>query len=130
RCVSRHPVQSSPRRLSSDLTGEEVVTDKADIDYLKGTSSRLPMGTRLTRREMLRLALMSSENRAASALARYYPGGKAAFIDAMNRKASNLGMNRTTFADSTGLTPRNVSTAGDLVKMVAAASNYPLIREF
>src|SRR5690606_8755356 len=63
-------------------------------------------------------------------LARYYPGGKAAFIDAMNRKASNLGMNRTTFADSTGLTPRNVSTAGDLVKMVAAASNYPLIREF
>lgn len=110
--------------------GEELVIDKGDIDYLKGTSSRLPMGTRLTRREMLRLALMSSENRAASALARYYPGGKAAFIDAMNRKASNLGMNRTTFADSTGLTPRNVSTAGDLVKMVAAASNYPLIREF
>ena len=110
--------------------GEELVIDKGDIDYLKGTSSRLPMGARLTRREMLRLALMSSENRAASALARYYPGGKAAFIEAMNRKASSLGMTHTAFADSTGLTPRNVSTAGDLVKMVAAASNYPLIREF
>ncbi|MFA5495507.1 MAG: D-alanyl-D-alanine endopeptidase [Porticoccaceae bacterium] len=109
---------------------EELVIDKDDIDRLKGTSSRLPMGTKLHRLEMLRLALMSSENRAASALGRHYPGGKTAFIAAMNRKAGELGMTNTHFADSTGLTPKNVSTASDLVKMIAAASEYPLIREF
>ncbi|KJS08019.1 MAG: peptidase S11 [Gammaproteobacteria bacterium BRH_c0] len=117
--------------LDAKLPMDEVLTiDKGDIDYLKRTTSRLPMGTRLTRREMLRLALMSSENRAASALSRYYPGGKSAFIDAMNSKAAQLGMSNTRFADSTGLTPKNVSTASDLVKMVAAASEYSLIREF
>lgn len=109
---------------------EELVIDQGDIDRLKGTSSRLPMGTKLNRVEMLRLALMSSENRTASALARHYPGGKTAFIAAMNRKATELGMTDTHFADSTGLTPKNVSTASDLVKMLAAASEYPLIREF
>lgn len=109
---------------------EELVIDRNDIDTLKKTSSRLPMGTRLTRQEMLRLALMSSENRAASALARHYPGGSSAFIKAMNRKAEELGMTNTRFADSTGLNPRNVSTASDLVKLVAASSSYPLIREY
>jgi D-alanyl-D-alanine endopeptidase (penicillin-binding protein 7) len=78
---------------------------------------------------MLQLALMSSENRAASALSRNYPGGKTAFIKAMNQKARMLGMSNTYFYDPTGLTPANVSTAKDLVKMVKAANGYPLIHQ-
>lgn len=105
------------------------VTD-ADIDYLRGSSSRLAVGSVLSREDMLRLALMSSENRAASALARYYPGGIVAFVDAMNAKASTLGLNDTRFFDSTGLNAGNVSSARDLVQMVGAAAKYPLIREF
>jgi D-alanyl-D-alanine endopeptidase (penicillin-binding protein 7) len=101
-----------------------------DIDFLKGSSSPLRLGIELPRREMLRLALMSSENRAASAVARYYPGGSAAFVAAMNAKAVSLGMVRSNFADPTGLSPENVSTANDLAKMVRAAAEYPLIREF
>ena len=109
----------------------EVMTiSEEDVDTLKGTRSRLKVGTQLTREEMLRLALMSSENRAASALGRYYPGGRPAFIAAMNRKAQALGLHDTHFEDSTGLTSANVSSARDLVKMVAAAHQYPLIREF
>jgi D-alanyl-D-alanine endopeptidase (penicillin-binding protein 7) len=109
----------------------EVMTiSEEDVDTLKGTRSRLKVGTQLSREEMLRLALMSSENRAASALGRYYPGGRAAFIAAMNRKAQSLGLADTHFEDSTGLTSANVSSARDLVKMVAAAHQYPLIREF
>lgn len=117
--------------LDANLPMQEVLTiSDADVDYLKKTSSRLPVGTRLSRYEMLRLALMSSENRAASALARHYPGGRSAFINAMNDKAGKLHMGHTRFEDSTGLTPHNVSTAEDLVKMVQAASQYPLIHEF
>ena len=101
-----------------------------DIDFLKGSSSRLRLGTQLPRREMLRLALMSSENRAASAVARYYPGGSDAFVAAMNAKAAMLDMTRSHFADPTGLSPENVSTANDLAKMVRAAAAYPLIREY
>ncbi len=109
----------------------EVLTVTADdIDRLKGTGSRLAVGTRLTREEMLNLALMSSENRAASALARHYPGGRRAFIEAMNVKARMIGLSDTRFADSTGLDPNNVSSARDLVRLVSAASAYPLIREF
>lgn len=106
-----------------------TVTD-ADVDTLKGTHSRLAVGTRLTREEMLRLALMSSENRAASALSRHYPGGRDAFVAAMNQKAHELGLTDTRFADPTGLTAENVSSARDLVRMVDAAHQYPLIREF
>jgi len=114
--------------LDSGLSLNETLTvDRNDIDRLKNTSSRMPIGAQLTRAEMLHLALMSSENRAASALARHYPGGSEAFIAAMNRKARELGMINTRFADSTGLDPRNVSTASDLAKMVSAASSYPLI---
>jgi serine-type D-Ala-D-Ala endopeptidase (penicillin-binding protein 7) len=117
--------------LDADLPLEEVVTiDNADIDRLKGTHSRLQIGTRLARRELLRLALMASENRAAAALARAYPGGSAAFFKAMNRKAKGLGMTHSRFVDSTGLSSRNVSTASDLAKMVQAANRYPLIRQF
>ena len=109
----------------------EVMTiSEEDVDTLKGTRSRLKVGTQLSREEMLRLALMSSENRAASALGRYYPGGRSAFVAAMNRKAQSLGLADTRFEDSTGLTSANVSSARDLVKMVAAAHQYPLIREF
>jgi D-alanyl-D-alanine endopeptidase (penicillin-binding protein 7) len=79
---------------------------------------------------MLHLALMSSENRAASSLARHYPGGTSAFVTAMNVKAVMLGMQSTRYADPTGLSPQNVSTANDLAKLVRAAADYPLIREF
>ncbi|NMG02174.1 D-alanyl-D-alanine endopeptidase [Azoarcus taiwanensis] len=117
--------------LDAGQSLSEVLTITADdIDRLKGTGSRLPVGARLTREEMLHIALMSSENRAASALARHYPGGQRAFIEAMNVKARMLGMWTTRFADSTGLDPRNVASAHDLVKLVQAASTYPLIREF
>jgi len=109
---------------------ELIEVDLGDLDYLKGTRSRLSIGTQLPRREMLRLALMSSENRAASALARHYPGGGDAFVAAMNAKARALGLARTRFEDPTGLSPRNVSTASDLATMVRAAAEYPLIREY
>ena len=102
----------------------------ADFDYLKNSTSRLRMGTTLPRREMLRLALMSSENRAASSLARHYDGGKQAFVAAMNFKALSLGMSHTHYSDPTGLSPDNVSTASDLAKLVQAAAEYPMIRDF
>jgi serine-type D-Ala-D-Ala endopeptidase (penicillin-binding protein 7) len=104
--------------------------DMGDFDYLKNSSSRLRMGTTLSRREMLRLALMSSENRAASSLARHFPGGRQAFVTAMNFKAASLGLTHTHYSDPTGLSPENVSTASDLAKLVQAAAEYPLIREF
>ena len=88
------------------------------------------MGAELPRREMLRLALMSSENRAASSLARTYPGGTRAFVAAMNAKAAALGMTHTRYADPTGLSAQNVSTANDLALLVAAAAEYPQIRDF
>ncbi|MDD5250467.1 MAG: D-alanyl-D-alanine endopeptidase [Rhodocyclaceae bacterium] len=109
---------------------EVLTVSEEDVDSLKGTHSRLRVGTRLTREEMLNLALMSSENRAASALSRNYPGGREAFVAAMNRKCQALGLADTQFADPTGLTASNVSSARDLAKMVAAAYEYPLIRQF
>jgi D-alanyl-D-alanine endopeptidase (penicillin-binding protein 7) len=116
--------------LDAHLPLDEVVSiGDEDVDYLKGTSSRLRVGTMLTRGEMLQLALMASENRAASALGRHYPGGKPAFIQAMNQKAQLLGMQSSRFVDSTGLDSSNVSTAEDLVKMVNAAYHYPEIRQ-
>ncbi|ABK37296.1 D-alanyl-D-alanine endopeptidase [Aeromonas hydrophila] len=118
-------VLDANQRLSEMLT-----VTMADVDRLKGTGSRLAVGSRLSRADMLHIALMSSENRAASALARNYPGGQRAFIEAMNAKARMLGMWSTQFSDSTGLTPRNVSSAHDLAKLVAAASTYPLIRQY
>lgn len=107
---------------------ENLTVSNADIDLLKGTSSRLRVGTQLSRAEMLQLALMSSENRAASVLGRNYPGGLEAFVAAMNTKALGLGMTHSRFADPTGLDSENVSTAEDLVKMVRAAYQYPEIR--
>ncbi|WP_244813791.1 D-alanyl-D-alanine endopeptidase [Caballeronia sp. Lep1P3] len=111
------------------LTDEITVTDE-DRDYEKYTGSRLSVGSVLNREDMLHIALMASENRAAAALSRYYPGGRPAFIAAMNAKAKALGMTDTHFENSTGLTSLNVSSARDLVKMVNAAYQYPLIRKF
>jgi D-alanyl-D-alanine endopeptidase (penicillin-binding protein 7) len=96
------------------------VTD-ADVDILKGSSSKLPVGTQLTRAELLHMAIMSSENRAAHALGRNYPGGIPAFVIAMNEKANALGMTSSHFVDPTGLNSENVSTAADLSKMVRAS---------
>ncbi len=115
--------------LDAKLSLDETLTiSEGDVDYLKGTSSRLRVGSELSRSDMLQLALMASENRAASALSRHYPGGRYAFIKAMNAKAIQLGMINTNFLDSTGLNSGNVSTAEDLAKMVAAAYQYPEIR--
>jgi len=108
---------------------DQLQISDEDVDYVKRTSSRLRVGTTLTRGELLQLALMASENRAASALGRNYPGGISAFITAMNNKAQTLGMNSTRFVDPTGLDSNNVSTAEDLAKMVNAAYLYPEIRE-
>jgi D-alanyl-D-alanine endopeptidase (penicillin-binding protein 7) len=109
---------------------ESVTVDRADVDRYKGSRSKLAVGLELTRSDLLKLALMASENRAASALARTYPGGSAVFIDTMNRKAQLLGMTNTRFVDATGLNPGNVSTAEDLAKLVAAAHEYPVIRDY
>ena len=115
--------------LDAQLPMDEVLyIAEDDIDYLKGTHSRLSVGTALTRADLLKLALMSSENRAASALAHNYPGGYDAFIKAMNRKAASIGMHSTEFYDATGLDSNNVSTAEDLAKMVKAAYKYEDIR--
>lgn len=117
--------------LDAELSLEERITiGDADVDELKHTRSRLKVGTTLRRDEMLRLALMASENRAAASLGRNYPGGIRAFVAAMNQKAVELGMWHSRFVDSTGLSSDNVSTASDLAKMVQAAYNYPLIREY
>ena len=107
---------------------EKIEISKADRDLLRLTGSRLSFGARLTRSELLTLALMSSENRAAAALGRTYPGGSEAFVQAMNRKAAELGMHQSRFADAAGLDSGNVSTAHDLSRMVLAAMQYPAIR--
>ncbi len=109
---------------------QTLTIDQNDRDNLKHTYSRVRMGTKVTRRDALHLALMSSENRMASALGRHYPGGRSAFIRAMNNKARQLGMRNSRFYDSTGLSTRNVSTARDLAKLIAAAYRQPLIRQF
>ncbi|NIE82756.1 MULTISPECIES: D-alanyl-D-alanine endopeptidase [unclassified Burkholderia] len=109
---------------------EQIAVTDEDRDYEKGTGSRLSVGSVLSREDMLHIALMASENRAAAALSRYYPGGRPAFIAAMNAKAKSLGMTDTHFENSTGLTSLNVSSARDLVKMIDAAYQYPLIRRF
>src|SRR3989454_7919135 len=117
--------------LDAELDPDEPVTiSKADVHRLRGSHSRLQVGTTLTRDELLHLALMASENRAASAIASSYPGGKDSCVLAMNLKAQLLGMTGTRFEDGTGLSGRNVSTAQDLAKLVRAAHAYPKIRDY
>lgn len=107
---------------------EEITITSDDRDRIRNTGSRLGFGARLSRRELLQLALMSSENRAATALGRTYPGGMTAFVAQMNRKAGELKMTRSHFADPAGLRTENLSTAKDLSKMLAAAGTYPMIK--
>ena len=109
---------------------EAIQITNEDIDLLKNTRSRLPIGSHFRRDDLMRLALMASDNRAASALGRSYPGGLPAFVGAMNAKAKTLGLTRTHYVDSSGLSPANVSSPQDLGKLVTAASRYPLIREY
>jgi D-alanyl-D-alanine endopeptidase (penicillin-binding protein 7) len=109
---------------------EQIMITEDDLDALKGTRSRLPVGAVLTRRELLRLALMASENSAAAALGRAYPGGTSAFVAAMNRKAREVGTRNTYYVEPTGLSSSNVSTARDLGQIVRASYGYALIREY
>jgi D-alanyl-D-alanine endopeptidase (penicillin-binding protein 7) len=110
---------------------DEVLTITSDdVDTLRHSRSRLRPGTKLTREEALHLALMSSENRAAHALGRNYPGGLDKMVEAMNAKAKQLGMKDTTYVDPTGLSNKNQSTARDLALLVRAAAQNPLMRSF
>lgn len=117
------------READQDLN-EVLTITQDDRDTEKGTSSRLLIGTELTRADLLHLALMSSENRAAHALGRNFPGGLKPFVRAMNAKAKELGMTSARFVEPTGLSSGNVSSAADLVKLVKAASSDPLIRHY
>jgi D-alanyl-D-alanine endopeptidase (penicillin-binding protein 7) len=109
---------------------EVLTVEEADVDRAKFSSSRLRVGSRMARGDLLHIALMSSENRAAAALGRNYPGGIQAFVAAMNAKARELGMHDTRYVDSSGLSSANVSSARDLARLVKVAYNEPLLREY
>jgi D-alanyl-D-alanine endopeptidase (penicillin-binding protein 7) len=114
--------------LDAQLNPFEVLRiEPADLDTIKGTRSGVPVGARFTRRSLLRLALLSSDNRAAAALARTYPGGRPAFVRAVAAKASALGLKHTSMEEPTGLSPRNRSSAADVARMLSAAAAYPEI---
>jgi serine-type D-Ala-D-Ala endopeptidase (penicillin-binding protein 7) len=115
----------------ANLPMDEIIEiSQADVDTEKGSSSRLRVGAQLSRREMLHLALMSSENRAASALGRTFPGGLPNFVGLMNQKARQLGMQDTRYVEPTGLSSKNQSSAHDLALLVNVASHDPLLREY
>lgn len=117
--------------LDAHLDPQEVLTITGDdLDLLRHSRSRLPVGTRLPREQALLLALLASENRAAHALGRTFPGGLPAFVLAMNAKAKELGLTGARFEDPTGLSSNNVATAWDLARILQAAYNYPEIRDF
>ncbi|MEN9376328.1 MAG: hypothetical protein RL710_1485 [Pseudomonadota bacterium] len=116
----------SEARLPND---EMITISQEDVDTEKGSSSRLRVGAELSRGELMHLALMSSENRAAHALGRSFPGGLSVFVSLMNAKARALGMNDTNYVEPTGLSSKNQSSARDLVKLVNVASNNPILRE-
>jgi D-alanyl-D-alanine endopeptidase (penicillin-binding protein 7) len=114
----------------ANLPLDEMITvEQEDVDTEKGSSSRLRVGSVLSRGELLHLALMSSENRAAHALGRTYPGGMSVFTSLMNAKARALGMNDTHYVEPTGLSSNNQSSARDLAKLVNVAHGHPLLRE-
>ncbi len=110
--------------------GEVLTVTSDDFDRIKGTHSPLVAGTQLTRAEALQLALVASDNRAAMVLARHYPGGREAFVRAMNVKARMLGMTRSRFVDPAGLSPQNVASMNDLVRLVRAAYQNSTIRDY
>ena len=118
-------VLDSAQSLDETLT----VTD-ADREHGRGAFSRLAIGAQLSRADLLHLALMSSENRAAHALGRNYPGGVPAFVQAMNSKAALLGMSSAHFVDPSGLSSQNVASPADLVHLVNAAAGHPVIRQY
>jgi len=139
---ARHPDVAMPiasiTKLMTSLVVREAgqpldeviqITD-ADRDMPKGAFSRLAVGTRLTRGDLMHLALMASENRAAHALANHYPGGMPAMVAAMNAKAAALGMSHSHFVDPTGLSSENVASPEDLFKLVVAAGHDATIREY
>ncbi|MBI3811114.1 MAG: serine hydrolase [Nitrospirae bacterium] len=133
---ARQPIASLTKLITAmvvidaGLPWDEVIPiAHADRDRLRGSGSKLSFGTQLTRRDLLKIALAGSENRAAAALGRTYPGGAEAMVAAMNNEAAKLGMTDTVFRDAAGLQSGNVSTAADLVTLVEAAGRYPLIRE-
>ena len=117
--------------MDAELPLADVITiTKDDTQLEKYSSSRLRVGSTFTRSELLHLALMSSENRAAHALGRTYPGGMPAFVEAMNEKAAELGMTKSNFVEPTGLSSNNMSTPRDLSRLVNAAYEVPLIRQY
>lgn len=133
---ARQPIASLTKLMTAmvvidaALPWDEVITiTRAERDRLRGSGSKLSFGTQLTRRDLLKIALAGSENRAAAALGRTYPGGAEAMVAAMNDKSAKLGMTDTAFRDAAGLQNGNVSTAADLVALVEAAGRYPLIRQ-
>lgn len=132
-----HPIASLTKLMTGMVVAEaklpmdeKIAITEEDVDRVKFSSSRLKVGTELTRAQALHIALMSSENRAAHALARTYPGGESAFVSAMNVKARQLGMDRTRYVEPTGLSSGNESTAHDLALLTAAASEQPLLRRY
>jgi len=139
---SRHPDVAMPIASITKLMTALVVLDAkqpldeqlqitdSDRDLPKSSFSRLTVGTTLSRGDLMHLALMSSENRAAHALGSNYPGGMPAMVAAMNAKAAELGMTNARFVDPTGLSSENVASPADLSKLVIAASHNPTIREY
>jgi len=110
--------------------GELITITEEDVDRFKHSSSRVPVGAQFTRQELLRLTLAASDNRAAHALARTYPGGARACLQAMNRKAKSLGLSSARFVEPTGLSPNNVCSASDLAQMLEAFQHYALLSRF
>ena len=132
-----HPIASITKLMTAMVVldaklplDEPVQISTEDLDLLKGTKSRLPVGAHFRRDDLIRIALVASDNRAAAALGRAYPGGIEAFVEAMNAKARLMGLESTRFVDSSGLAPGNVSSPAELARLVAEASKYEIIREY
>ena len=132
-----HPIASITKLMTAMVVldsklplDEPIQISSEDLDTLKGTRSRLPVGAHFRRDDLIRIALVASDNRAAAALGRAYPGGTPAFVTAMNAKAKLLGLQATQFVDSSGLAPGNVSSPAELARLVSEASRYDIIREY
>jgi D-alanyl-D-alanine endopeptidase (penicillin-binding protein 7) len=132
-----HPIASITKLMTAMVVldsklplDEAIQISSEDLDLLKGTKSRLPVGAHFRRDDLIRIALVASDNRAAAALGRSFPGGTSAFVSAMNAKAQLLGLQSTRFVDASGLAPGNVSSSAELGRLVAEASKYGVIREY